>query len=158
MENVIVKSVVNNKAVFEVDLTQDLGASGSGKNLLIAKTGSNMPIGAGGVKVNLNVYRSLPKENEPAIDFKGAKAEIGFAGGVAKVVGSKLTIEVDLTSDLGESGSGKNILIAKTGSNLPLFKTIKMNLNVYKPVPKAPATAAKIDLTKKDQPEQMTLV
>lgn len=152
MENVNVKSVANNKAVLEVDLTQDLGASGSGKNLLIAKTGSNMPI-ASGVKINLNVYRALPKENEPEIDFKGAKAEIGFAGGVAKVAGSKLTIEVDLTSDLGESGSGKNILIAKTGSNLPLFKTIKMNLNVYKPVPKTPAKAPATG-----EPEQLTLV
>ncbi|ATO48611.1 hypothetical protein BrL25_05460 [Brevibacillus laterosporus DSM 25] len=158
MENVIVKSVANNKAIIEVDLSQDLGVSGSGKNILIAKTGSNMPIGAGGVKINLNVYKALPKSaEEPAIDFKGAKAEIGFAGGTAKVAGSKLTIAVDLTSDLGESGSGKNILIAKTGSNLPLFKTIKMNLNVYKPVPKTPAQAP-IDLSKSDKPEQMTLV
>lgn len=158
MENVIVKSVANNKAIIEVDLSQDLGVSGSGKNILIAKTGSNIPIGMGGVKINLNVYKALPKSaDKPAIDFKGAKAEIGFAGGTAKVAGSKLTIAVDLTSDLGESGSGKNILIAKTGSNLPLFKTIKMNLNVYKPVPKSPATT---DLTKKNEQkvEQMTLV
>ena len=46
-----------------------------------------------------------------------------------------LTIEVDLTKEHGLSGSGKNIIIASTGGNIPLaepFENCKVGLNLYK--------------------------
>lgn len=47
-----------------------------------------------------------------------------------------LTIEVDLSKDLGKSKSQKNVLIASSGGNMevPGAKDVKMGLNIYKPV------------------------
>jgi len=44
------------KLIIEVDLTNDAGMSGSGKNLMIATSGGNVDVGDG-VKMGLNVYR-----------------------------------------------------------------------------------------------------
>jgi len=52
-----------------------------------------------------------------------------------EVKGDKLTITIDLKARLGESRSGKSMLIAKTGGNIPLpGKTECMfNVNVFIP-------------------------
>lgn len=48
-----------------------------------------------------------------------------------------LIITVDLDQELGESSSGKSIIIATTGGNVPLavpgHDEIKLGLNVYRP-------------------------
>lgn len=59
-------------------------------------------------------------------------AKIAGLGFTAEVKGDKLVIEVDLKSELGDSGSGKNTMIAKTGANMPLGGGVSMGLNVYK--------------------------
>lgn len=52
-----------------------------------------------------------------------------------RVEGTKLIIEVDTTKELGESGSGKSILVATTGSPQDVPDTdLKIGLNIYKPV------------------------
>jgi ABC-type polar amino acid transport system ATPase subunit len=58
MQNVAMR-VEGNKLVIEVDLTQDLGPSKSGKTTMIATTEGNANVpGHEGVKVGLNVYRA----------------------------------------------------------------------------------------------------
>jgi hypothetical protein len=50
----------------------------------------------------------------------------------------KATLEIDLTGNLGPSGSGKSIGIAGTGGNVTIPDTdLKLGLNVYRPVKKA---------------------
>jgi len=49
------------------------------------------------------------------------------------VKGSKLTIEVDLSKEFGNSASGKTITIASTKGNKPIEGTSAyIGLNVYK--------------------------
>lgn len=50
-----------------------------------------------------------------------------------EVKGDKLTITVDLKKRLGASHSGKNVLIAKTGGNIPLPERpeVMFNVNCY---------------------------
>ena len=52
------------------------------------------------------------------------------------VSGSKLTIEVDLAVNLGPSSSGKSIMIASTGGNVPCSvpgsKPVSIGLNIYR--------------------------
>jgi len=50
-----------------------------------------------------------------------------------KVVGTKLTIEVDLAKTFGDSKSGKSVVIATTGGNVSLADGVhKIGVNVYK--------------------------
>jgi len=57
MKNVTMK-VEGSKLVIEVDLSQDLGPSKSGKTVLIASSEGNVSIpGREDVKIGLNVYR-----------------------------------------------------------------------------------------------------
>lgn len=51
-----------------------------------------------------------------------------------KVQGNKLTITVDLSKELGESKSGKSVVIATTSGNadIPNKTGFKIGLNVYK--------------------------
>lgn len=53
-----------------------------------------------------------------------------------EVQGQQLVITVDLDQELGESISGKSVMIATTGGNIsvPGFEEIKLGLNVYRPV------------------------
>lgn len=46
---------------------------------------------------------------------------------------TKATIEVDLTSRLGPSASGKSINIATTGGNVDIGGGIKAGINIYVP-------------------------
>lgn len=57
-----------------------------------------------------------------------------------EVKGKNLVITVDLETDLGPSKSGKNQNIATTGGNIdvPGKPGVKMGLNVYGPLKKAP--------------------
>jgi hypothetical protein len=49
------------------------------------------------------------------------------------VVGSLLTIKVDLSKEFGPSASGKTIIIASTEGNVTIpERTEKVGLNVYK--------------------------
>lgn len=55
--------VVGDRLVIEVDLTQDVGPSKSGKTILIATTEGNAPCpGRDDVKIGLNVYRYAEKK------------------------------------------------------------------------------------------------
>jgi len=57
MKNMTMK-VEGSKLVIEVDLSQDLGPSKSGKTVLIASSEGNVSIpGREDVKIGLNVYR-----------------------------------------------------------------------------------------------------
>jgi len=49
--------------------------------------------------------------------------------------GNNLVITIDLTRELGESASGKSIIIATTGGNVsvPGYEDVKVGLNVYRP-------------------------
>ena len=51
-----------------------------------------------------------------------------------KVENNILTIQVDLTKELGPSSSGKTIIIASTEGNVPIpgSEEAKIGLNVYK--------------------------
>ncbi len=54
-----------------------------------------------------------------------------------KIVGSKLTIEVDLDKENGLSKSEKSIVIASTQGNQKLdgkYSNVSFGLNIYKPV------------------------
>lgn len=55
---------------------------------------------------------------------------------VFEVQGEQLVIVVDLSQELGESASGKSIIIATTGGNVsvPGCEDVKVGLNVYRPV------------------------
>ena len=49
--------------------------------------------------------------------------------------GKKLVITIDLTTTLGNSKSGKNVLVASSGGNASIPGTdVKIGLNAYKPV------------------------
>ncbi len=54
-----------------------------------------------------------------------------------QVEGTNLIITVDLAQELGASSSGKSIIIATTGGNVPIAvpgqDEIKLGLNVYRP-------------------------
>lgn len=52
-----------------------------------------------------------------------------------QVNGDQLTIVVDLSCELGQSASGKSIIIATTSGNVsvPGYEEIKLGLNVYRP-------------------------
>ncbi len=52
-----------------------------------------------------------------------------------QVEGNSLLIIVDLSQELGESASGKSVIIASTGGNVsvPGSEDIKVGLNVYRP-------------------------
>lgn len=49
-----------------------------------------------------------------------------------EVKGSILTITIDLSKEYGETGSGKSIKVASTGSAQMVAPGIMMGLNVYK--------------------------
>jgi hypothetical protein len=51
--------------------------------------------------------------------------------------GNRLVIEIDLAQELGQSATGKSIIIATSGGNIsvPGTEEIKLGLNVYRPVP-----------------------
>jgi ABC-type dipeptide/oligopeptide/nickel transport system ATPase component len=46
-----------------------------------------------------------------------------------------LVIVVDLNQEIGESASGKSVIIATTGGNVsvPGYEQVKVGLNVYRP-------------------------
>lgn len=50
-----------NKVILEIDTTQDLGLSGSGKSTKIASTNGNVPLGDAfpGIRLGLNMYRPV---------------------------------------------------------------------------------------------------
>ena len=52
-----------------------------------------------------------------------------------QVEGNRLVMIVDLSQELGESASGKSVIIASTGGNVsvPGSEDIKVGLNVYRP-------------------------
>jgi len=57
MENVEM-TIDHGKLIITVDLTRDLGPSGSGKSIMIATTAGNVDVpGAPDTKIGLNVYR-----------------------------------------------------------------------------------------------------
>jgi hypothetical protein len=57
MQNVVF-SVENGHLLIDVDLSQELGTSASGRSIIIATTGGNVGVpGYEEVKVGLNVYR-----------------------------------------------------------------------------------------------------
>lgn len=55
---------------------------------------------------------------------------------VAEVRAGLLFLTIDLTQEVGESSSGKSMIIATTGGNVsvPGYEEIKLGLNVYRPV------------------------
>ena len=56
-----------------------------------------------------------------------------MSGFTHTVEGDKLTIVVDLNSNLGPSKSGKSTSIATTSGNISIGDGVKLGLNVYKP-------------------------
>ena len=52
-----------------------------------------------------------------------------------EVEGDQLVIRIDLSQELGESSSGKSVIIATTGGNVavPGREAVKVGLNVYRP-------------------------
>ena len=54
---------------------------------------------------------------------------------VARVEGTKLILEVDLSQEHGRSKTGKSVTIASTGGNVsvPGHEEVKMGINIYKP-------------------------
>jgi hypothetical protein len=52
-----------------------------------------------------------------------------------EVQGTTLVITVDLQKTFGLSGSGKSIIIASTGGNIPVpgHEDVKIGLNIYRP-------------------------
>jgi hypothetical protein len=54
-----------------------------------------------------------------------------------QVQGDNLVIIVDLSQEIGESASGKSVIIATTSGNVsvPGREDVKVGLNVYRPVP-----------------------
>jgi len=56
----------------------------------------------------------------------------------ARVEGNKLIIEVDLTGNMGVSGSGKSVGVASTHGNARVegHPEFMFGLNVFKPLPK----------------------
>lgn len=69
MQNVTHR-VDKKKLIIEVDLTQRLGDSQSGKTIIIATTGGNADVGVDGIKFGLNVF---VKKN--GADEKGGKGK-----------------------------------------------------------------------------------
>lgn len=64
MQNVELR-VEKEKLIIEVDLKKSFGPSKSGKTIIIASTSGNALVpGKDGVKVGLNVYRSVPKDTK----------------------------------------------------------------------------------------------
>lgn len=53
-----------------------------------------------------------------------------------EVQGDQLMIAIDLSQELGQSSSGKSVIIATTGGNVsvPGHEEVKIGLNVYRPV------------------------
>ncbi len=43
--------------LIEVDLSQNFGASSSGKSIVVASTEGNQPVGKDNIKIGLNVYK-----------------------------------------------------------------------------------------------------
>lgn len=58
-----------------------------------------------------------------------------------EVQGDQLVIVIDLSQELGQSASGKSVIIATTGGNVsvPGHEEVKIGLNVYRPVVARPA-------------------
>ena len=54
---------------------------------------------------------------------------------VLMIEGNELIIRVDLSQEMGESASGKSVIIATTGGNvlLPGSEDVKIGLNVFRP-------------------------
>ena len=52
-----------------------------------------------------------------------------------KISGDKLIITVDLSKNFGLSASGKSVLIASTGGNVPVpgREEVKVGINIYRP-------------------------
>ena len=64
MEQNVSMRVDGSLLVIEVDLTQTLGPSSSGKSEIVATTGGNAPVpGLEEVKVGLNVFRPRKQRN-----------------------------------------------------------------------------------------------
>ncbi len=61
---------------------------------------------------------------------------------VFEVEGDQLVIRVDLSQELGESSSGKSVIIATTGGNVavPGREAVKVGLNVSRPQQVSPTS------------------
>jgi hypothetical protein len=119
-------SVQGDKLIIKSDLSQDFGPSKSGKTTIVASTEGNKPLPGREEKIGLNIYRQ-----ETARKAVGRKNE--FKNVVMKLDGDILTLEVDLAQTLGDSKSGKTVIVATTGGNQLVFgRTEKIGLNVYR--------------------------
>lgn len=55
----ITTSISGTTLTITVDLTKNFGVSGSGKSMIIASSEGNQTIGTDGVKLGLNIYKSV---------------------------------------------------------------------------------------------------
>lgn len=128
MQNVNM-TVKGNKLLIEVDTSQELNVSATGKSMVVATTGGNVPApNMPDVKIGLNVYKPTKQGTAAVIrDLKNVKFT---------VKGAKMIMEVDLTGDFGLSGSGKSVIVASSSGNTAVegLAEIRVGLNVYKPV------------------------
>ncbi len=109
-----------------VDMSKEFGPSKSGKTIIVASTEGNKTIPGRSEKIGLNIYKQEKKK--PSV---GRKDE--FKNVKMRLEGEILTITVDLSQELGDSKSGKTIIIGTTGGNqLVLGKEEKIGLNVYR--------------------------
>ncbi len=111
-----------------VDLSQELGPSKSGKTMIVATSEGNKTIPGREERIGLNIYRQESKK--PARGRRAAFKNVEMA-----VTGNILTLNIDLSKELGPSKSGKTIIVASTGGNqLVLGREEKIGLNVYKKI------------------------
>jgi hypothetical protein len=112
--------------IIRSDLSKDFGPSKSGKTTIVASTEGNKSLPGREEKIGLNIYRS-----ESARKAVGRKTE--FKNVVMKLDGDILTLEVDLSQTLGDSKSGKTVIVATTGGNQLVYgRTEKIGLNIYR--------------------------
>lgn len=121
-------SVEGNILTVTVDLSKEFGPSKSGKTIIIASSEGNKSVPGRAEKIGLNVYKQPDKRAA-----RGRRST--FKNVEMNVEGDSLTVQVDLSKELGPSKSGKTIIIASTeGNQLVLGREEKIGLNVYRKI------------------------
>lgn len=119
-------NVDGDRLTIKSDLSQDFGPSKSGKTTIVASTEGNKALPGREEKIGLNIYRQ-----ETARKALGRKNE--FKNVLMSVDGDILTLEIDLSHTIGDSKSGKTVIVATTGGNQLVFgRNEKIGLNIYR--------------------------
>ncbi|EAN85360.1 hypothetical protein C3747_10g241 [Trypanosoma cruzi] len=138
-KNILVALEESNLYIY-CDLSQDLGRTSSGKNILIATTGGNKPLGATNAFLGLNVFCNITEGPKLTDETTSKLSEVEIMGYYCmwQVKGHTLCMMIDFENAWEKlATTGNSVVLASSGGNKAVGKTgILCGLNCHVPLGK----------------------